>query len=210
MNKKISLLLAAITFLAILAVFFSLSKSSKKNIHSPVSENNLKIKTISPESKLTEYKDPSGFKFSYPQNLNLQKKQINDQTIYSLLELTSPKNQGKLEIRVEDSQLKKIDDWFLNGKLATRPADIKKIKLAEMDGRQFSEKGKFLTIALDQGVLFTFTVIPEKNKNFWLNVNEKIIKTFAFEPPENTGENTSNNNASSEEDVIFEGEEIIE
>lgn len=212
MNKKILLPLIGGTLLAIVVVFFSLSKSSKnQNIRSPVSENNLITTTsIIPKAKLTEYKDPSGFKFSYPENLKLQNKEIENQKIYSLLELTFLKDQGKIEIRVEDSQLTKIDDWFTNNKEATKPANIKKIKLADIEGRQFTQKDKFLTIALDQGALFTFTVTLGKEGKYWLDANNQILKSFQFILPENTENNVPVGDESSEEDVIFEGEEIIE
>jgi hypothetical protein len=211
MNKKILLGLIAGTIFAIVVVFFSLSKSSKNQIRSPISQN-LKTKvTVAPKQKLKEYKDRAGFKFSYPDNLKLETKETEAQKIYSLIELTSSKNQAKIEIKVEDSKLTKIDDWFTSNKESTKPGQIKKIKLADIEGRQFNQKNKLLTIALDQGVLFTFTLTPDKDKKFWTDVNNKIIQTFAFELSETTtGGNTSTTSESSEEDVIFEGEEIIE
>lgn len=212
MNKKILLPLIGGTLLAIIVVFFSLSKSSKnQNIRSPVFENNLKTTlSITPTVKLSEYKDPSGFKFSYPGTLKLSNKETEDQKIYSLLELTFSKNQGKIEIRVEDSQLTKIDDWFTYNKVATKPVNIKKIKLADIEGRQFIQKGKLLTMALDQGALFTFTVTLGNEENYWLDANNQILKSFQFILPENTENNVPAGDESSEENVIFEGEEIIE
>jgi len=210
MNKRILLGLTSGTLLAIIVLFLSLSKSPKNQIYSPIPQSLKTGATSAPKQKLKEYKDPAGFKFSYPESLKLINKQTNNQNIYSLLELTSPKNQGKIEIKVEDTKLTKIDDWFSNNQESTKPADVKKIKLADIEGRQFSEKGKFLTIALDQGALFTFTVTPDKDKNFWSDINDKIIQSFSFELPESMPDNTSATSDSSEEDVIFEGEEVIE
>ncbi len=212
MNKKILLPLIGGTLLAISVVFFSISKSSKnQKTYSPVSENNTKkTLSITPTLKLNEYQDPSGFKFSHPESLKLQNKQTSDQKIYSLLELTSSKKQGKIEIRVEDSQLTKIDDWFTNNKMATKPANIKKIKLADIEGKQFTQKDKLLTLALDQGALFTFTVTLGNEEKYWLDINDQILKSFQFILPDNTENNAPATGESSEEDVIFEGEEIIE
>lgn len=211
MNKKILFFLIIGTLATFSFVLFSTYQSFKKQkIHSPVLED-IKPKkptTIISFAKMKEYKDPSGFKFNYPDNLKLETKKIEDQKIYSLLELTSSKHQGKIEIKVEDNQLTKIDDWFKNE--ATKPAEIKKIKLADIEGRQFELNNQILTIALDQGVLFIFTVSHEKDKNFWIDVNNKIIETFDFKPPNNIEENLPVSSENLEEEVIFEGEEIVE
>lgn len=130
-----------------------------------------------------------------------------DQSIFSSLNLTSNKYKGNIQIEVASSDLKSLDDWFRKNKVSQSSKDIVRIKLADLDASSFEQNGKLITLAVDVGTLFTFTVDFQKSKDFWLDVNKTILSSLAFQPPATSVENTSE---SAEGDVIFEGEEVVE
>jgi hypothetical protein len=212
MNKKTLISLMIFSVLIIGFITFKFFSRSQKLI-SPISEQSIKISpSKSAPEKLKEYIDPSGFKFSYPDNLNLTKIDSTDQTVYSNLKISTKKNIGSIRINVSESQLKTIDDWFKKEKLSTKPAEIKTIKLADIEGRQFIINNSSITLAFDQGALFNITADFKNDHKYWDEVNNTIIKTFAFTQPETTSDEsaTSSTNDQENEDVIFEGEEVIE
>lgn len=205
MNKKIFFILFVITFAVVFYIIFSLKK--QEVFRSPIITNEpLLSPTESESSNNTEkkYSDASGFSFFYPANIIVNKIETKNETIYSSLEIISKKETGKISFLVTSTNLKKVDDYFTDKK-----KEIKKLKIAEMEARQIAEEKKITTVALDQGALFTIMVDYQTSKDFWVGVNNKIISTFAFTPPEQT-ETTSQGSAGSQEDVIYEGEEEIQ
>ncbi len=211
MNKAAGLVLIVISALIIAAVVFLSIFKNKKNVSflTPVKPTPAPTKKVV-SGKLKEYIDPSGFKFSYPEEFLITAKEATDQSTYSHLEITSPKVSGQISIRVADSSLKTIDDWFENNKISTKTGEVKNIKLADLEARQFKSKDELITIALDEGVLFTITVDPKENKDLWFATNKKIIDTFLFVAPPEEDTNNSIPVDESSDEVIFEGEEIIE
>lgn len=203
MSKKLLLpLIGLITLTVIVVVFISIQ--NKKTV-SPLGENR-PTPTQSKSAPKKEYIDPSGFKFKYPTGVFIKEKEFEDNSVYSWIELTSPKIPGGIEINVADSSFTNLDDLLADKKNLR----IKPIKLADVDGRQYELKNQLITVALDQGVLFTFTVDYQKNEDYWLSVNKTIVDSFVFQLPESTDNSTGSSDTSSQEDVIFEGEEVIE
>ncbi len=157
--------------------------------------NNAPTADASSQAQLKTYANDSGFSFKYPESFLLTEKKINDQSIYAWVELTHPQKKGIVSIKLESSDLAKIDDWVGAGKM-------KKVKLADLEGREFTEKDKITTLALDQGgVLISITA------DLLLPVHQQIVSSFIFTQPPQTTTNTSGNGGG---DIIFEGEEVIE
>ncbi|MBI2051304.1 hypothetical protein HYT33_00925 [Candidatus Roizmanbacteria bacterium] len=209
MSKKAVVAIIAVGLFVGFVIFYNVAVK-KSNTDSKTGEE-LAEETVTPSKKLKSFLDPSGFKFSYPENVEISTKDVKDQTVYSQLEIVSADVDGSVEIEVKNSALKKIDGWFQANKVTVADKDIKKLKLGGVEARQFATGGKLLTIMLDQGVLFTITVDPQEEKSFWFEVNNKIVESFAFVPPETSGGGTSGSSeGSGGEDITFEGEEIIE
>lgn len=207
MKVKIFLLLILLTIAVVSGIF--IVSSRKEQEISPLGE-----KITSPTTtkraesvSLKEYKDPAGFVFQYPDNVKVESNTPSDQSIFSSLNLTSNKYKGNIQIEVASSDLKSLDDWFRKNKVSQSSKDIVRIKLADLDASSFEQNGKLITLAVDVGTLFTFTVDFQKSKDFWLDVNKTILSSLAFQPPATSVENTSE---SAEGDVIFEGEEVVE
>ncbi len=147
-----------------------------------------------------EYSDPAGFKFNYPDTVTVSSKDTSDINVYSSLVVASSKTPGKMTIDAVSSELVALDNMIKSKTFVTD------VKLADLDAKQYAEKGNIVTLALDKGVLFTLTVSSGGNVNFWNEVNNKIISSFAFSAPEKTADS----GGSSDSDVSFDGEETIE
>jgi len=203
MKKMIALILGGF-FLAIIIVSLLTQKTKKPTFPATGVTNNAPTKVTSPQIQLTlkTYTNPSGFSFQYPESFILTEKKINDQSIYAWVELTHPQNKDVISIKLEDSALKEIDNWFTaSGKKGIK-GEIKKVKLADLDGRQFTDKeNQTTTLALDKGgVLISILGNP-------LSVHQQIVSSFIFTQPPQTTINTSGDGGG---DVIFEGEEVIQ
>jgi len=157
--------------------------------------NNVPTTNALSTTQLRTYTNLSGFSFQYPKSLLLTEKKINDQSIYAWVELTDPQKKGSVSIKLEISDLAKIDDWVGAGKM-------KKVKLADLEGREFTAGNQTTTLALDQGgVLISITT------DLSLPVHQQIVSSFIFTQPPQTTTDTSGNGG---EDIIFEGEEVIQ
>ena len=196
--NKIAIII--ISGLLVSGIVFTLLTQKPKN---PASNSLLyPTKTTSSRVQLKTYFNDSGFSFKYPESLTLSEKEIDDESIYAWVELTNPQNKDVILIKLEDSDLKKIDDWFTASNKKDIKGEIKKVKLADLEGRQFTTKeSQLTTLALDEGsVLISISGNPS-------SVHLQIVSSFIFTQSAQTTTDTSN---TSEEDIIFEGEEVIE
>ena len=202
MNK---IAIVIISGLLISGVVFVLVTQRPKN---PVSDSLIyPTKTVSSEPQLKTYFNDSGFSFKYPESFTLSEKEVTDESIYAWVELTNPKNKDVVSIKLEDSGLAKIDDFFTTpNKKNGIKGEIKKVRLADLDGRQFTDKeNQLTTLALDEGgVLVSISGNP-------LSIHLQIVSGFIFtQSAQTTTDTSTDSGGSGEEDIIFEGEEVVE
>ncbi|GEM_PF-3101631 len=161
-----------------------------------------------PEKKvntsLKEYTDSAGFTFKYPDNISTTKKDSN--TLYASLELTTADNGGTLTIQAEDENARDIDAYLINKKIRTDT--LKKVKLGNLDARQYTLDTKTTTIALDSGVLFTIITDFQASRPYWTKAQDTVLATFAFVAPDATSQ--AGNQSGNTRDVQYDGEETIE
>lgn len=160
--------------------------------------------TDEPSETLIEYTDPAGFSFSYPDNLSLINYEIEDLNTYADIKLFANGINGSLSLKISDSKSTSLDDWFkLNKNAIIEPE--KEVKLGNLKALELKLSDRLLLGALDQGVLFTIEM-PRVEEDFWIKVYSKILETFTFvQPQQDTGQQSS-----SSEEIIFEGEEVLE
>lgn len=193
MNKKTILLIlvAALIFIGIWQIFFN----KKQNLPSP---QLIQTKEIKPSETLTQYSDPSGFIFQYPDNLSIKNSEEDDTNTYADLQLSSSGVSGSLLLRVTDSKFNTLDEWAALNKKAAK--DTKEVSLGKLKGLEITTADRIYLGALDQGILFTIEM-PLVEKEFWKTVYNKVTESFSFAAPAQ---------ADSAADVSFEGEEVIE
>lgn len=197
MNKIFAIVIIGSFSVALFVTFLLTQKPKTPTSPATGVINNTPTTDVSSEAqlKLKTYTNPSGFSFQYPKSLLLTEKKINDQSIYAWVELTHLQKKGIVSIKLESSDLAKIDDWVGAGK-------IKKIKLADLEGREFIDGQKITSIALDQGgVLISITT------DLLFEAHQQIVSSFIFTQPPQPTINTTGGGG---EDIIFEGEEVIQ
>lgn len=163
-------------------------------------------KEIAPSETFIEHTDPAGFEFAYPDNLSIEKSDSEDPNIYSDLQIFSKSVNGSIKIRIEDTRFKSLDEWIKSNNIPDTTVPQEK-KLGNLSAKEIKTGDRLMLGAIDQKILFTIEV-PLIEEKFWMKVYEKILSDFTFISPE--AENSSSGNTSSQSDVIFEGEEVVE
>jgi hypothetical protein len=205
MNTKTVFIGLGVLIILVLAIVMAQNKS-----YSPAPS--VKINSLSasqePESSASrttqEYSDPAGFKFSYPDTVVVSPEKLIRANGYASLTVTSPKNKGKLTIEAVSSDLTTLDN------LIRSKVDIREMKLADLEAKQYVEKNSIVTLALDKGVLFTLTVSSGDDADFWSQVNDTIISSFSFVTPIETKSAPDSSVAEDDSSVMLEGEETVE
>lgn len=201
MNKKlilIILLLLGCIATGVLVVGLIPKKSSLQS--SPIQMK----KPNSPSITFKEYIDPSGFSFSYPDDISLEKNETEEPNTYSDIQLFSKDVSGSLSLKVTDSKLTSLDDWLKSNGASMEGS--KEVKLGDLKALQYKTADRVYIGALDQGILFAIE-IPLLEEGFWTKVSEKVLSDFAFTTPGNSNAQEVDPSLDS---VAFEGEEVVE
>jgi len=150
---------------------------------------------ITASNTFKEYPDPSGFTFSYPDNLTITNNKVTDDSTYSDIQLSSNGVNGSLSIKITDSKFKTIDDWIKLNKGVSKEKQLGNIKAIEIETQD-----RLFLAALDNGIFFDIEV-PLIEKEFWRKVYKEVLGSFTFALPEDV---------EAVSDVTFEGEEVVE
>ena len=157
-----------------------------------------------PSKSLNEYTDGSGFSFSYPDNVMVQKKEA-AASVYADLQLVSSNIPGSITFKVADPKLATSSAWVRkNDKLESSK---KEITVAGIAGYELKAEKGLLTGFIDQGILFTIEVDFQNEKDFWQDIYGTFVETFAFTQAEKESDGSG---LGLEGDVTFEDEEIVE
>lgn len=192
-RKKLILIIAAVFLITLSAGIYFYPKSNLDNIQKNVSLQN------SPSEKLNEYLDGSGFKFKYPDNVKVESKET-DSATYTNLQISQSALSGGISLKVTDSNLKSIEEAV--------SGSTKEITLAKLSGKETSISNGIKAGVLDKGILFEINVDFGESKDFWQKVYDDILSTFEFSS--NTNPQNISSQTAGEDEVIFEGEEVVE
>lgn len=201
MNKRTVLMLGGILGIIILGILI-LNPFKQKSAGSTPGLSLQQEAEITPSKTLKTYTDASGFSFNYPDNLSLLNNELKDENSYAELQLTAIGIPGSLVLKIADSKPASLDEW-VKDKNSTAESP-KEMTLGDLKALQIKSNDKLLLGALDQGILFTIE-IPQKN--FWVEVLNKVAADFFFTQP-SAGDASTGDGSSS--DVTFDGEEVVE
>jgi len=176
----------------------------KTALLNPINNLQKEAKEITPSETLLEYQDPSGFTFSYPDNLSIVKNDIEDESTYADIQLTAKDVNGSLSLKISDSKFTTIEEWLKLNKDASIQVP-KEVSLGTLKGREVKLNDRLLLGVLDKGIFFDIE-IPRIEEKFWMKVYEKVLANFSFAAPETTSTQTG----VSSDDVVFESEEVVE
>lgn len=189
--------------------FFTKPKDLSPNI-SPVTKEKKETK---PSETFIEYTDPAGFSFSYPDNVSISNVASDDSAdmidpnSYADLQLFSKDVSGSINIKIADSKFKTLNDWLKANDIpnTNKPSDK---TLGSLKAFEVKTSDRLMLAAIDQGVLFTVEM-PLVEQDFWSRVYDKVLADFSFAVPETTTI-TGAASAVSSDEIVFEGEEVIE
>ncbi len=203
MSKNKAIIIGSIiVVVTIIVVFYILNSGKTNSSFSSNANQTLVASEKQPSKTLREYSDDTGFSFQYPSDVQVNKKDTtNDSTAYANLEIIG-KTKGGISVKVLDTKLKNIDDWFLENNYTSTKA----IKIGKISGKEANMTSKIIGATLDQGVLFVIEVDTQGQK-YWENVYGTILSSFSFV---SQGENTSTGAQSLDNsgDAILEEETI--
>lgn len=200
-KTKILILSAVAVFLLVIVGIYLFNLNKNGSLVAPIAQQLAKEAT--PSESLTRYSDPAGFILSYPDNLSITKKDIEDQSIYADIQLSSKDLSGSLSLKITDSKFSSLDEWVKSN--TNDPKNSKEVKLGNLKAEEIRLSDRLLLGALDQGILFTIEV-PLVEEKFWSKVYESVLANFSFAAPEAA----TSGGVDSSGDVSFEGEEVVE
>lgn len=158
-----------------------------------------------------KYADESGFEFTYSSDISLKPNDKLSDTQYSQLDITSAKRKGNININVETATTSDFLGWEKENKVDIITNPPKELKIADLPTKQYSVDNKIVTIAFDQGVLFTLTLDSADNAAYWITNYNKIISSFKISlPQEEVSGTTGTSDQTIDGGVEYEGEETIE
>lgn len=209
MNKSVilvfSLLVAAGIFGGIIFAAINQQKVTPSTGKSPAQQI-----VLHPSITLKAYSDPSGFTFSYPDNLSIAQNEM-DTSTYADLVLTTKDIEGMVHIVISDTKIALLDAWTKSF-VGTTAVDssLNGLKAKELKGSDGMRLG-----AIDQGVLFTIEVTPKGNGDYWTSVYDAVKESFSFDLPSQSsfqaqGASAPQGDGAGTSDIEFAGEEIIE
>lgn len=207
-NKKIIILGVVIVVVVSIVTMFYVFNSKKTA--TPISSNTYENQTQAalekqPSKDLKEYSDDAGFSFQYPNDVQVGKIEIKDSITYSSLELTSNQAKGKILIKIADTRLASVNDWFAKEAVG---GNIKEIKIGEISGGQLQMDNKILAAAINQNILFTIGA-DTQNQKYWQSVYDIVLSSFNFVTQEGSNVSEAQSSSDSSDDAILE-EEIVE
>jgi hypothetical protein len=170
--------------------------------------NPLSKKEITPSETMIDYQDPSGFSFAYPDNISITNhltEENVDPTAYADLQLYSKDKSGSLSLRITDTTQSTLSAWLKDNNIAENNQP-QSTMLGSLPAWQVKTNDHLLLGAIDHGVLFTLEM-PLIEQSFWQPIYDKVVNNFSFIAPETV---SASGSTSGGDEILFEGEEVVE
>lgn len=199
-TKTVALIVVAVIIIALGGLFLiTQPKDQSPNISADLPDAKKEVK---PSETFIEYTDPSGFSFSYPDNLSIEKNEAMDNNTYADLQLFSKDVSGSLALRITDTKLKTLNEWVKEASGSATPVEK---QLGNLKALEVRTSDRIILGAIDQGVLFNIEV-PLLEEDFWTKVYDKVLADFSFTVPDSA----TTAGAAPTEEIVFESEEVVE
>jgi len=132
------------------------------------------------------YTSDAGFRFSYPGDMHVAIRAIEDQDTYASLKLTSPEAGGNISVKIFDSLTKTAAE--------TEPGT--KVAMAGLEANEISKSNSITVAAREVNTVYLIECFIDNNQDYWQKAVDKVVNTFAFVEPANT---------SSDEETVVDG-----
>ena len=182
MNKKVYIGIGLFILLVVVIVSKSLFFKTNKTI-SPLGQTGNTTQTPQFTFTWTEWKDPAGFAFSYPEDVKIDN-HPDDETLYAFLTLTAPDKKGKIDITVADSLYADIKEWLAKDELVKSGRALE-TKIASVSGEKVAlDKGHVVVSFIDADQVIYVIDAQTEGETYWQLVLTKIVDTFRLTPLE--------------------------
>lgn len=205
MAKKKSLIIGTVILVLVIGLILIMVQKRQASVTTPLPEQ--KSPVTQEQENLKTYKDEAGFEFKYPESLTIKDVTSDDQSVYSQLELTPTKNEGKMVIDVTDTPLASPDAW-LKSQEASQAGSSREVTLAGMPAKQIQLKNppRLVTIAISEGIMYLIET-PLDESGYWNKAHNEIIGSFTLSENQPS---VSQDGGGGGEGVTSEEEEVIE
>lgn len=142
-------------------------------------EISIKQAGVEPGEVLT-YEDSSGFSFDYSSDLTVQEVELDDNTVYSSLELLGSEP-GKLTIRISDTRYSDLKTWQKDLETKQVINEVRLVNWDDLIAVEFSYGAPKLrkTAAVDSKVIYELEA-PADN-GYWDKIRESILSSLKFD-----------------------------
>lgn len=182
MPKKILIIIAALILLTVLG--FTAKKlffGRETNPLSPLGNQTNGQNNPQFSFSWTEWQDPAGFAFEYPEGMNIDN-HPEDEDRYSYLTLASLDRKGRIEIMVTDSPYADIKEWLAKDETAKAGRALE-TKIASVSGEKVAlSDGRMMTAFIDADAVIYLIDAQTENEPYWQPVLTKIIDSFRLIP----------------------------
>ena len=165
MSKKIRIFIGIIAILFFATSSYFLLKPKNKL---GIVEKEISIKQADvPKIETLTYKDSAGFSFEYPSLLKVNEVEIDDDSIFSSLELVD--NSGKkLIVKVIDTIYNDTDEWREVFEEKNVISKIKKVMFSDIPSIQFifGVPISLKTVGVENKILYTMDFTKQKDGNY--------------------------------------------
>jgi len=153
-------------------------KLSQKNTDSFV-QKEISIKQAGVAGdELVEWQDFAGFSFKYPNSMKITEVELEDDAVYSSLEIEAADG-NKLRLRVYDDQAKDLEEWLNNFEQKNVVKKERAVLWTEMEGKQinYGVPEMLKTVAVNNGIVYSLEGPTEDRLD---EIHQQIITSFEF------------------------------
>lgn len=153
----------------------------KPEADSELEERQISIKQAEiSEVESKTHDDFAGFSFNYPGELKIQEVEIDDETVYSSLEIRSLEG-GKITLRIADTKIKSLDEWQAAFEEKNVIISIQDAFFSDIEAKTavYGAPKEIKTVAVEGGIMYELTGLADEG--YYEKVHEEILNSFEFE-----------------------------
>ncbi len=142
-------------------------------------EKEISIKQAEVISGSDVYEDYAGFSFEYPAELKVEAIELDDDSVYSSLEILASDG-NKLTLRVADTKYKSLKDWQTDFEDKNVIVQIKDVFFSDLDAKTiiYGAPKRLKTVAIENQIIYDLTGLADDG--FIEKVHDEIISSFQF------------------------------
>ena len=195
-----------VTVLAGVGVYF-LTRPKNEDVFV---EKEISIKQAEiPQIKTLTYEDTSGFSFTYPSNLTIKEIELDNNSVYSSLEIAGA-NPGKLTLRISDTNYPDLSAWQRDFEKTNVLSDVQPVNWADLSAVAFTYGAPKTKRAMTLKDNVLYVLEGPADAGYWEKNLDTILSSFRFSDAVFTSAPAVNATATSPDEDIVLVEETLQ